>query len=193
MKQRAYFVGGFLILFVFYLSGCVGGGLGPANVKLDAQDYAAAIPLYKEFLAENPASTEARSRLGFAYLKTGRLDEAVAEFETVLNKEPGEPYSVLYLGLAYLNRGEIGRTIKTWHGYRNKNKPAVEAEIKRQITLLQIAESQRMAKKALADEKKLMTVEPKENTIAVSYFKDLSPDQSLAPFQKGLAAIVSTD
>ncbi len=136
---------------------------------------------------------EARSRLGFAYLKTGRLDEAIGEFEKVLKKEPGEPFSTLYLGLAFFNKGQIGKTIKIWNGYRNKNQPAVEDEIKRQITLLQIAESQRMAKKALAEEKKLMTIEPKENTIAVSYFKDLSADKSMAPFQKGLAAMVTTD
>ena len=193
MKQKTEIGWVFIFLCTLYFFGCVGGGLEQAKVKFDAQNYADAIPLFKEFLIENPNSVEARSRLGFAYLKTGRLDEAIAEFKTALKTEAGEPYSVLYLGLAYLNKGEIGKTIKTWQRYRNKKQPAVESEIKRQITLLQIAESQRLAKRALAEEKKLMPIEPKENTIAVSYFKDLSPDQSLGPFQKGLAAIVTTD
>ncbi len=193
MKKKPYIVYGVLILMISFLVSCVGGGLKQANVKLNAQKFDDAIQLYKEFLAENPDDAEARSRLGFAYLKTGRLDEATTEFQKALTLEPGEPFSVLYLGQAYLNKGQIGKTIKTWQGFRDKSQPLVEDEIKRQLTLLQIAESQRLAKKAIGEEQKLVAIEPKANTIAVSYFKDLSPDKSLGPFQKGLAAMVTTD
>ena len=111
----------------------------------------------------------------------------------MLQIEKGEPFSVLYLGLAHLNKGNIKKTINIWQGYRNKKQPLVEEEIKRQLTLLQIAECQRYAQKAMAQEKQLQTIEPKANTIAVSYYKDLSPDKSMGAFQKGLAAMITTD
>lgn len=107
--------------------------------------------------------------------------------------ETGEPYSVLYLGLAHLNKGNIKKTIKLWQGYRNKKQPLVEEEIKRQLTLLQIADCQRYAQRAMAQEKQLQTIEPKANTIAVFYYKDLAPDKSMGAFQKGLAAMITTD
>ncbi|MBW2019833.1 MAG: tetratricopeptide repeat protein [Deltaproteobacteria bacterium] len=190
MLKKESVILGVLCLGLVFLSGC---SLMKAEMKLSLQRYDEAIPLFKEYLADKPDSVEARSRLGFACLKTGRLDEAIAEFKTVLKAEPGEPYSVLYLGLAYLNKGELGKTIEVWQGYRDKKKPLVEEEIKRQLTLLRIAESQRLAKKALMEEEKLKAVKPEANTIAVCYYQDLSPDKSLRAFQKGLAAMVITD
>jgi tetratricopeptide (TPR) repeat protein len=163
------------------------------NVMLSHEKYNEAIPVFEKYLDEHPDSIEARSRLGFAYLKTGRLDEAISTFREVIKVRSGEPYSVLYLGTAYLNKGEIGRAIETWREYRDEKRPLVEAEIKRQLTLLQISESQRLARESLINEQKLTTVEPEENTIAVCYYKDLSPDKSMEPFQKGLASMVITD
>ena len=173
------------------LTGC--GGLMPAHMKLGTGQYPEAIALYEAYLAENPTSVEARSRLGFAYLKSGRIDDAVKAFETALKQEPGEPYSVLYLGMAYVNKEEFGKAAETWKGYRNAQQPLVEEEIQRQLTLLQIAESQRLAKRALAEEARLNAASPPANTIAVFYYQDMTPDKSLAAYQKGLAAMIITD
>ena len=193
MSKRKYIILGVLCLVLVFLFGCGIAGLTKAGLKLNQEKYEEAIPLYKEHLAKNPDFVHARSRLGFAYLKTGRLDEAVTELKAALKLKPGEPYSVLYLGLAYLNKEEFGKAIKVWQGYRNKERPLVEKEIKRQLTLLQIAESQRAVKNALAEEKKLKAAKPDANTIAVCYYRDLSPDKSMRAFQKGLAAMVITD
>ncbi|UCD32379.1 MAG: tetratricopeptide repeat protein [Desulfobacterales bacterium] len=192
------------ILLVVLLFGCVtalgcGGELqkqmklAKAKQNLSSEKYDDAIAIYTEYLAENPNATKARSRLGFAYLKSGRLDQAIAAFTTVLKAEPGEPYSILYLGLAYLNKGQYGETVKIWQTYRNKKEPLVESEIKRLLTLVIIAESQRLAKTAMAEEGELTTIKLAANTVAVCYYKDLSPDKSMRAFQKGLAAMVLTD
>lgn len=182
-----------LSLGMMFVVGCSFMQFNKAGVLLTQEKYEEAIPLYKDFITKNPDFVDARSRLGFAYLKTGRLDEAITQFETALKMEPGNPYSVLYMGLAYLNKEEFGKAIEIWQGYRNSEQPLVEDEIKRQLTLLQIAENQRAVKDALKEEKKLKTVKPDTNTIAVCYYKDLSPDKSLRAFQKGLAAMVITD
>ena len=125
---------------------------------------------------------KSRSRLGVWYLKTGRLNEAIAEFETTLKNEPGEPFATYYLGLAYLNKENFEKAIQVWEGYRNMNKPLIEEEIGRQLTLLRIAHSRKFAAKALAEEKKLMAVKPDADTVAVCYYQDLSPDKSLQAF-----------
>ena len=95
--------------------------LKKAKDNLTAQNYAQAISLYKEYLAEKPASVAARSRLGFSYLRTGQFDQAIAEFNTVLKAEPGEPYSILYLGIAYLNKGDYTKTLTIWQTYRKQS------------------------------------------------------------------------
>jgi len=181
------------VIFAFSTPAAAFFGASKAKKMLQQERYDKAIPLYKEYLTKKPNAYKARSELGFAYLKTGRLDEAIQEFNSVLMTKPGNSYAVLYLGLAYVGKGEYKRAIATWQIFRAKKKPLVEEEIKRQMTLLLIAESQRSAAKALAEEQKLKTVKPDVNTVAVCYYQDLSPDKSLRAFQKGLAAMLITD
>lgn len=182
-----------MILGILCMGILVGCGTMKADVKMRQESYDEAIPLYREYLSEHPDAFRVRSRLGFAYLKTGQLNEAVEMFETVLRMNPGDPYALLYLGMAYLNKEEIDKAMSAWQGYRNRNQPKVEAEISRLMTLLQIADSQRKAEAALSKEEELMAVKPDARTIAVCYYDDLSPDKSLSAFQKGLAAMVITD
>jgi len=191
MTKKHYVALAIPCLGILLIFGCT--GLMKAEMKLSGKKYQEAIPLYKEYLAEKLSSTQATSKLGFAYLKTGRIDDSIKEFETVLKAKPGEPYSVLYLGMAYLNKERFKDAIKIWQTYRDKKRPLVEEEIKRLLTLVQIAESQRSAQTAVANEEKLKTIKPDTNTVAVCYFNDLSPDKSLRAFQKGLAAMVITD
>ncbi|MBU2622126.1 MAG: tetratricopeptide repeat protein [Proteobacteria bacterium] len=185
---------GFLITGLVLMVGCGGiAELTKAELKLGNKNYDEAITLYKEYLAKRPNSAIGHSKLGFAYLKTGRLDEAVSEFQTALKADPGEPFSTYYLGLAYLNKEDYEKAIAVWQGYRNMTQPLVEEEIRRQLTLLQIAYSHKAAVKALAEEKNLMAAKPDTNTVAVCYYQDLSPDKSLRAFQKGLASMIITD
>jgi tetratricopeptide (TPR) repeat protein len=155
--------------------------------------YSEAIPFYKEHLTKNPKDIEVRTKLGFAYLKTAQLDEAVKEFKEVLEEEPGNSLAILYLGQAYLNKEDFPGAINTWQHYSDKERPLVEEEVKRLLTLLRINQSQRLAEQALDQEEELMAVVPDRKTVAVCYFDDMSPDKSLRAFQKGLAAMVIDD
>lgn len=183
-----------LLVTVSLLSGCGGGGVSTkAELKQKTEKNIGAIPFTGGYLAASPDAKKSPSKLGFWYLKTGRIEEAIAEFATALKKEPGDPFSIYYLGLAYLNKEDFEKTIQIWKGYRNKINPQVEEEIERHLTLIQIAQSRKFAAKAVAEEKKLATVKPDSNTIAVCYYQDLSPDKSLRAFQKGLAAMIISD
>ncbi|MFZ5571510.1 MAG: tetratricopeptide repeat protein [Thermodesulfobacteriota bacterium] len=186
-------------LFIFFMaaascfSGCSGLDLVKADFKMSQEAYDEAIPILETYLQQHPDSIDEMNKLGFAYLKSGKLDQAVSTFEKTLVLKPGDPYAVLYLGTAYLNKGEFGKAGAVWQGYRDQKKPLVEEEIRRMITVLQIAESQKAAREALAAEASLKTAGQSPNTVAVCYYKDLSPDNRLRSLQKGLAAMVITD
>jgi len=182
-----------LILLLISMSGCGEIELIKAEMKMAGEQYTPAIKIYREYLTKNPNSIDARNKLGFAYLKTGLLDDSIEEFETVLRLEPGNCYAILYLGMAYLNKEDPGKAITILQTYRNTEKPLVEAEIKRLLTVVQIAESQRSAREALAQEAKLQAKKPDSRTVSICYYEDLSPDKSLRAFQKGLAAMLITD
>jgi tetratricopeptide (TPR) repeat protein len=186
-----------MLLFVFFaalaLSGCETMKIIRIEVMLNREKYDDAILLLEDYMSKNPNAVKEGSQLGFAYLKTGRMDEAIATLEKVISIQPGEPNAVLYLGLAYLNKANYSKAIDVWQGFKDKKRPLVEAEIKRLTTLIRIADSQRFAKKAIENEKKMHTVKVDESTIAVCYYKDLSKNKELQGFQKGLAAMVISD
>jgi tetratricopeptide (TPR) repeat protein len=163
------------------------------NFQLSRKNYEEAIIHYREAVSQNHDNWKARGKLGFAYLKTGQLEKAVNELTKVLEQEPGDPHATLYLGLAYLNMGEVSQTIVTWKNYTNKSKPLVEEEIERQLTLLEIAESMRLAREALAKEEELKAKDLEPGTLAVFYFKDTSAEGKYRHLQKALAMMLITD
>jgi tetratricopeptide (TPR) repeat protein len=181
------------ILVAMACCGCQTADYLKADIMLTQGKYGDAVPVLEAFVAENPEFVDARSRLGFAYLKTGRIDEAIASFNKAIEMQPGEPYAVLYLGLAYLNKGEFNEAIAVWEGYKDPARPIVEAEVKRLTTLVQIAESQKAAKLAIANEKKMQALALDNSTVAVFYYKDLTQSNELRGFQKALSAMVISD
>jgi tetratricopeptide (TPR) repeat protein len=56
-----------------------------------AGDLEGAIRAYREYLAAEPDSVQARSNLGAALAGTGRYDEAIAEYAYALQQSPDNP------------------------------------------------------------------------------------------------------
>ncbi len=203
------------ILFIFglvMLSGCTSYMKG--TMDLERENYEAAIENFQQELSKNPNNWQARQQLGFAYLKTGRNDQAIAELQYVLGQEPADvtalsyapkdverglgqkpdaPYANYYLGLAYLRNGQRSEAVETWRTYNNPREPILADEIKKQVTVVDIYDSLYLARQALEEEKKLETTPPKPGTVAVFYFKDLSPDNRFRYLQKAMAEMIITD
>jgi tetratricopeptide (TPR) repeat protein len=183
-------------------------------MNMERHNYEAAIDNFQQELSKNPTNWRARQNLGLAYIRTGQNDKAIAELQYVLGKEPADvtalsyapqgsewgsgqnpnaSYANYYLGLAYLRNGQRTEAVKTWRSYKNPREPFIEAEIKRQITVVEISDSIYLARLALEEEKKLETLPPKSGTIAVFYFKDISPDRGFRHLQKAMAEMIITD
>jgi len=203
------------MLFVIGLvmfSGCSSYNKG--SMSLERKNYESAIEHFQQELKKNPDNWKARQQLGVAYLRTGQNDEAISELQYVLGQEPADitalsyapqdverglgqqpdaPYANYYLGMAYLRNGQRSEAVETWQSYKNPREPILEAEIGRQLTLVEISDSMHLARLALEEEKKLEAQPPKSGTVAVFYFKDVSPDQSFANLQKAMAEMIITD
>lgn len=202
----------FFIIGVALLAGCTSYMKG--SMDMERNSYESAIDNFQQELSKNPTNWRARQNLGLAYIRTGQNDRAIAELQYVLGEEPANvsalsyaPQGVdwaagqnpnasdanYYLGLAYLRNGQREEAIETWQAYQNPREPVLEEEIKRQLTLVEISNSVHLARQALEQEKQLETLPPKSGTIAVFYFKDVSPDNTFRHFQKAMAEMIITD
>ena len=193
MKRGKYVIV-FCVIGIICLgfSGCGTMDLLKADLKMQTGDYQEAITLLKDYLTKKPDSVWARTQLGKAYLNIEDLDSAIESLLKVQQIQPKESRSTLYLGLAYIGKEQYEKAIATWEGYKSNN-AIISAEIKKQLTLLKITYSRKMAQRALIEEKKLETTAPENNTFAVCYYADASPNNSFRAFQKALAAMVISD
>jgi tetratricopeptide (TPR) repeat protein len=161
-------------------------------MNLDRKNYEATIRDFRDFV-HNPDRWKSWQRLGFAYLKTNQPEKAIAEFKRVLGTRPEEPFSTYYLGLSYLELGDRKSTIETWQTYRNSREPLIEQEIRRQVTLIEMVECMHLARQALQEEQRLMSLPPREGSAAVLYFKDVSPDKRFQHLDEAMTAMIITD
>jgi len=70
--------------------------------KINAGDYASAIPLLKQSLAEDPNSADALNELGFSLRKTGNLQDSLVAYQKALALNPSHIDANEYLGELYL-------------------------------------------------------------------------------------------
>jgi hypothetical protein len=87
------------------------GLLGQACYRAGLYDEAAAA--YGRLVDENPVEIPARVNLGLAWLKGGKLPEAVKQFSVALDLDPDHKRAMGYLGLALLESGDP-RGARAW-------------------------------------------------------------------------------
>lgn len=160
---------------------------------LRQQQYDAAIDLYTQHLLSNPGDIAIREQLGYAYLKKEDYQKAIIELKKVYKINNRSTLGILYLGLAYLKNNQLEEGIAVWNTFQDVGQPKIEAEMKRVLTVLTMAESKKYALKAVEQEKKLETNSFVPNSYAVLYYNDLSPEKGLRAVQKSLAAMITTD
>src|SRR5471030_58489 len=90
-----------------------------------------AIRAYREYLAAEPDSLQARSNLGAALARASRYDEAIAEYTLGLRKSPDNPALLLNLGLAYYKTGRHAEAAA-----RFERAVSLSPQFKEQVTLL---------------------------------------------------------
>jgi Flp pilus assembly protein TadD len=96
-----------------------------------AGDLDGAIRGYREYLAVEPDSVQARSNLGAALARAGRYDEAIAEYGVGLQKSPDNPALLMNLGLAYYKTGRHAEAAA-----RFERAVSLSPQFKEQVTLL---------------------------------------------------------
>ena len=77
-----------------------------AKAKIDAEDYAAALPLLDKITSEEPQNADAWNLRGFANRKLGNMDVAATSYTAALKINPGHLGALEYQGEMYLELGQ---------------------------------------------------------------------------------------
>lgn len=177
-----------LLLFVFGCSSKMAG-----DVQLRFGNHDAAVAHLQKAVSENPDDGEARRMLGIAYYRSGQPEPAAAELTRALELLPDDPDARYYLGLAQLRQENEAGAVQNWRRHHDPEHPRVQEAVNQQLTLLEIRQSIKLARQALAAEESLRTRDPNPGSVAVFYYYDATPDQQFRYLQKALAAMIITD
>ncbi|MFZ7127989.1 MAG: tetratricopeptide repeat protein [Desulfobacterales bacterium] len=181
-----------LALIVLIAASCASMARDGRRLLRDGR-YDGAIERFTRHLAEQPDDWKVREQLAYANLKGGDYPEAVREFQTVLNQRPDASDAALYLGLALLRSGQLEAGIDVWRDFLSKGPSGQVREVRRLLTLLEIAESRRFAVAAVGSPDGGMELDGSRSDFAVIYYNDLSAEKGLGAVQKSLAAMIISD
>lgn len=82
-----------------------------AKAKIDAEDYAAALPLLDKITSEEPQNADAWNLRGFANRKLGNMDVAAVSYTAALKINPGHLGALEYQGEMYLELGQTDAAV----------------------------------------------------------------------------------
>lgn len=85
-----------------------------ALVLMQKKDDKKAAQLLEEVVKERPAFTEARLTLGEYYLQNKKFDDALKQFQFVLNANPGTVDYIYLIGQALEGKGKIAEAIQQY-------------------------------------------------------------------------------
>lgn len=88
------------------------------------------ITLLREVVTENPLHENAQANLGFLSMKSGQFDKAIERFNQVLKINSARLDMHVYLGEAYLQKGDKENAIRNFEIFKNlSNDPEMNQQI----------------------------------------------------------------
>lgn len=106
-----------------------------ANLNFDQKNYGDAVNLYKTALEVRPDALNVRTDMGTAMFYQERFDDAIAEFQQVLQSDPKNAQALFNLGVTMLHgKNDPKRALEYWERMiaTNPNHPQA-AFVKEQI------------------------------------------------------------
>ncbi|MDB4905852.1 MAG: hypothetical protein JWO05_636 [Gemmatimonadetes bacterium] len=144
--------------------------------------------------ASQPNNAQVQRALGIAYFKAARYDDARTTLELAHKSDPRDGTTALYLGLTAEQQNDLPAAREAYSSYVKYGRTArVRKQLEDRLAALSRKEVAMFAKGAIAQEKTLSGTPGNPRTIAVLPLKFTGPDTSLAPLERGMAELITTD
>ena len=184
-----------LLLIVFLITGCaVYSDHYQGRRALGGEKYDEAILLFQKALKASPNNPRILTDLGVAYFRKDDLERAIQYLEKAKSLDPmyGKPY--LYLGMVYEKQDDYSKAISEYNAYYQQFPlMPMGRRLKARMGVLMRKQIAKEVQETMRQEKSIFVASIPQNTIAVSYFSNLTDNSEFDPLQKGLADMLITD
>ncbi|HTT67164.1 MAG TPA: CsgG/HfaB family protein [Gemmatimonadales bacterium] len=143
---------------------------------------------------QRPHDASTLTRLGVAYFKAGRYQDARPVLDTAVASDPTSGVAAIYRGMTAEQLGDFATARAAYQQYIGV---ATNADLKRtareRLVLVDRNEMIYQARQALANEASIAAMPPESNTVAVMPFAYSGSDTTIQPLGRGLAQLLVTD
>ena len=171
------------------LAGCAGGGaLRVSDITPQS------VPALEEARAAHPTDANALGRLGVAYFKAERFNDARQVLDSAVARDQRNGIAAIYLGMATEATGDFPAARLAYEHYLAIARSGqLKETARRRLALVGRHELEFQARQVLAQEATLAQLPPDANTIAVMPFSYSGTNTEIQPLTRGLAQLVVTD
>lgn len=167
---------------------CAGGGLRVTDVTPQS------IPSLEAERSQRPQDPAVLSRLGVAYFKASRFQEARQALDSAVARDPRNGIAAIYLGITTEELGDFAAARSAYERYiAIARSRALRSTARQRLALMGRRELEYQARQAMAQESTLLQSPPTPNTVAVMPFNYGGTNAQIQPLTRGLAQLVVTD
>jgi len=153
-----------------------------------------AIPTLEAERSQKPQDANTLTRLGVAYFKAGRFQDARPVLDTAVARDPSNGVAAIYLGMTAEQLGDFATARSAYRRYIGlASDPALKRTAQQRLALADRNEMTYQARQALASEATLAAMPPESNTVAVMPFQYTGSDSTMEPLGRGMAQLLVTD
>ena len=183
------------LLIVLLIAGCAAlSDHYKGRRALERQNYNEAIIYLNKAIITSPLNPAIFTDLGIAYFKKGDMEKASENFTRAKSTDPLYGKAYLWQGLVYENQDNIPKAISEYNEYYKQSPLSIMGfKLKARIGVLMREQIHREIQAAIQQEQSLAVDSIPENTIAVSYFANITGSEEFDVLRKGLADMIITD
>lgn len=153
-----------------------------------------AIPTLEAERAQKPQDANTLTRLGVAYFKAGRFNDARPVLDSAVARDPSNGVAAIYLGMTAEQLGDFAAARSAYRHYIGiASDPTLKRTAQQRLALADRNEMEYQARQALASEATLAAMPLESNTVAVMPFQYTGSDSTLEPLGRGMAQLLVTD
>lgn len=166
-------------------------GCAPAGLSVPAAPTPAELPALRAALAADSGDVAVRFRLAEAYRLDGQPEAARLLLEPVLEQEPAASF---YLALVHDEQGDMDEARRLYQDYLDRGRNGeLRRHVRDRLALIERLELQRAVRDAIARERELADMPPRQGTVGVFPFLVVTEEPGLRPLGTALAELLSTD
>jgi len=184
----------FLTFVLLIFTGCGANLYHKGESAFEKKDYAEAVRLLEDAVAQEPGKSVIWRQLGIAYYRSDQFANAVDALKQATLLDPDDGVSILYLGLSQEILGNDTEAIEVYRTYLSYQSDAdLSPRIRQRVRYLSDRKLQAEVRAIIENEDQIEAASIPENTIGVLGFDATTVDPQYSALGRGLSEMLTTD